>query len=494
MNTNIVALISLVLFGFAICEAGNIQLSVYTSSNAYWIAVAPIGGSLTTTTIELQQHGSSSWNIMEANPSWGYWQLAATGSAYKLPLSFRLTASNGEQLVLSSILTSINPGATVNTQAQYGSSSSSTSTQAPTSHATQAPTEHATAAPAHRHTQAPTQHATQAPTHHARHTQAPTQHATHAPTQHATQAPTRHATQAPTQAPSQAPTSHATQAPTQRATQAPTSHATQAPTQRATQAPTQKATSAPNTNLCAVTSTSTEPMKLLVALYIYPGSTWTQVANAAKAGVETIAIINPNNGPESSGPDSSYTTYMAQLASAGVTMIGYIHTSYGSRSISDVVADITTYATKYPGLSGIFIDEAATSSGEISYYQQVYNAIMSHSGYTNAILNPGTQPDQGYLAVSTSIVVFEDTASAWKNSFSSWVTCAPNAASKPNYKYHFAAIAYAASQSQMSSLISQFSAAGMGMVYVTDGSAGGNTYNSLPSFFSTEVSTIQSAN
>jgi hypothetical protein len=467
MNAKIVALIALVLFGSAICQAGNIQLSVYTSSNAYWIAVSPLGGSLTTSTIELQQQGSSTWNTMEPNPSWGYWQLAATGSAYKLPLSFRLTASNGEQLVLSSILTSIDAGAAINTQAQYGSSSS---TQAPT------------VAPAHRNTQAPTEHATQAPTHHA--TQAPTRHAGHtqAPTEHATQGPTQHATQAPTQ--------HATQGPTQRATQMPTS----APTQHATQAPTQKATSPPNTNLCAVTPTSTEPMKLLVALYIYPGSTWTQVANAAKAGVETIAIINPNNGPDSSGPDSSYTTYMAQLTAAGVTMIGYIHTSYGARAISDVVADINTYATKYPGLSGIFVDEASASANEVSYYQQVYNAVNSHSGYSNTILNPGTQPDQGYLAVSTSIVVFEDVASNWNSNFASWVSCAPNAASKPNYKYHFAAIAYSASQSQMTSLISEFEAAGMGMVYVTDGSAGGNTYNSLPSFFSTEVSTIHSAN
>jgi len=380
---------------------------------------------------------------MEPNPSWGYWQLATTGSAYKLPLSFRLTASNGEQLVLSSILTSIDAGVAINTQVQYGSSSS---TQAPT------------VTPAHRNTWAP---ATQAPA-----TQAP-----------ATQAPTQRATQGPS-------------APTQRATQMPTS----APTQHATQAPTQKATSSPNTNLCAVTPTSTEPMKLLVALYIYPGSTWTQVANAAKAGVQTIAIINPNNGPDSSGPDSAYTTYMAQLAAAGVTMIGYIHTSYGARAISDVVADITTYANKYPGLSGIFVDEASASASEVSYYQQVYNAVKSHSGYSNTILNPGTQPDQGYLAVSTSIVVFEDVASNWKSNFASWVACAPNAASKPNYKYHFAAIAYSASQSQMSSLISQFAAAGMGMVYVTDGSAGGNTYNTLPSFFSTEVSTIHSAN
>jgi hypothetical protein len=51
---------------------------------------------------------------------------------------------------------------------------------------------------------------------------------------------------------------------------------------------------------------------------------------------EIIAIINPNSGPDSAGPDSSYTTYMKKLTAAGVDMVGYVHTSYGARAVSDV--------------------------------------------------------------------------------------------------------------------------------------------------------------
>lgn len=456
MNVKIALLIT-VLFGSAFCDRGSytgssstpsssstLKLSFWTTSNPWWIAVTTVDGASTTSTIEIHDASSSTWRTMSYDSTWGYWQLASSGSStgYQLPLSFRLTSSNGQQLVLSSLITSINGGAVFDTQTQYGGSQAST--QAPTA--------------------APTQAATHAPSQ-------PTQRATSAPTQAA--APTQRATAAPTQAP------------TQRATAAPT----QAPTQRATQKP----TTAPSTNLCAITPTSSEPIKLLVPLYIYPGSTWTQVANAAKAGVQTIAIINPNSGPISSGPDSSYTSYMAQLAAAGVVMVGYVHTSYGARSISDVSADIATYANLYPGLSGIFIDEAAASSAELSYYTQVYNAITSHSGYSNVILNPGTQPDEGYLAISTNIVMFEDSASNWKSNFASWVTCAPNAASKAGYKYKFSGIAYASSSSsQMSTVVAGMDAAGFGMVYVTDGLASGNTYNSLPSYFSQEVTAVGS--
>jgi len=175
-------------------------------------------------------------------------------------------------------------------------------------------------------------------------------------------------------------------------------------------------------------------------------------------------------------------------------MVGYVHTSYGERSISDVTNDISTYASKYTGLKGIFIDEAADSASEISYYQQVYNAITSHSGYSNVILNPGTQPDQGYLAVSTNIVIFESPASSLKSNFASWVKCAPSASEKSGYKYRFSGIAYGASQSTMTSTISTMASAGMGMVYVTDGASGCCTYNTLASYFVAEASAVAALN
>jgi hypothetical protein len=219
-----------------------------------------------------------------------------------------------------------------------------------------------------------------------------------------------HHTPAPTHRPTPAPPAHATPAPPAHSTPAPPAHSTPAPPAHSTPAPpahspTHAATtgsSGTGGNLCALTATTSEPIKILVPLYVYPGSDWDTVANAAKDGVKMIAIINPNSGPDPSGPDSSYTTYMNKLTAAGVDMVGYVHTSYGDRASSDVYADIDTYASKYPGLKGIFIDEAAASASEVSYYTGVYNHITSKSGYVNTILNPGTQPDQGYLAVSHS--------------------------------------------------------------------------------------------
>lgn len=255
-------------------------------------------------------------------------------------------------------------------------------------------------------------------------------------------------------------------------------------------------TNAPATSLCGITSTSTEPLKILVPLYVYPGAAWDTVANAAKSNskVKMIAIINPNSGPDANGPDSTYRTYMSKLTAAGVDMVGYVHTTYGERASGDVYADIDAYASKYPGLKGIFIDEAAATASELSYYQGVFNRITGHSGYVNAILNPGTQPDQGYLAVSTNLVIFEDAASKLKSGFASWVTCAPNTAQKSGYKYKFSGIAYGASSGSIATYLATMKNAGMGMVYLTDGAAGCCTYNALTTYYGSLASAVAALN
>jgi len=222
-------------------------------------------------------------------------------------------------------------------------------------------------------------------------------------------------------------------------------------------------------------------MKLLVPLYTYPGASWTSVAQGA-AHVHTVAIINPDSGP-GSGPDSSYNTYMSTLHSAGVELVGYVHTSYGARAIADVKADIAQYASEFPLLVGIFIDECATASSEVSYYTEIYEYIMSFPGWKYDIINPGTVPASGYLEASTQIVAFEDTAAQFASSAD------PSFASCSNAN-NFAMIAYAASgSSSMESTLNAAKSKGYyGWAYVTDGAAGGSTYNTLASYYSSEAS------
>jgi len=207
-----------------------------------------------------------------------------------------------------------------------------------------------------------------------------------------------------------------------------------------------------------------------------------------------MAIINPNSGPDAGGPDSSYTTYMKQLSNAGVQMVGYVHTSWGDRALSDVQADIDGYAS-YPNLIGIFLDEASTQASDIPYYTSVYNYIKSKKGYTEVLLNPGTATAAGYMDISTNIMIYEDSAANFaKANLPSFVACAPSASEKAGYKYRFSAVAYGASLSQVSSLVSQMQNKGIGMVYITDASDVCCIYNSLASYFASEATTVAGLN
>jgi len=236
----------------------------------------------------------------------------------------------------------------------------------------------------------------------------------------------------------------------------------------------------PQSNECSAAT------KLIVPLCVYPGSSWTTVATSASL-VEIVVIINPNNGPDSS-PNSDYVTYMQMLYDAGVDLVGYVHTSNGNRSLSAVEADIGTYASQYPLLSGIFFDETATTSDKISYYATIYEYTMSMPGWKYDILNPGVVPDSGYLAVSTHIITLENEGAMISSLANpSWATC--------DTKDRFGAIVNTANSSTMESVVNTLlNETYFGYIYVTDVADGCCTYNSLCSYYTSLVSYISSLN
>lgn len=78
-----------------------------------------------------------------------------------------------------------------------------------------------------------------------------------------------------------------------------------------------------------------------------------------------IVIVNPSSGPGSARyPNDDYTTSVEKLNTyPNVQTVGYVRTGYASRNISDVVAEVSTYAgwasnSSALAMHGIFFDEA----------------------------------------------------------------------------------------------------------------------------------------
>jgi len=445
MNTSSV-LVALLLCFTLVSAQTSLKLRVSSGSNKNWIAVQVIDAALSTSTVEIKQASSQLWVSMELQTTGsnvGYWTHSdwSKSTGFDLPLSFRFVGSNGFVVTMNNAISTF-PGKAqfYDTRVQYtqGGIPSSTSTVAP-------PPAAATTRP----------------------TAAPTTKATTKPTVAATTKPTTKATVKPTSK----PTTKATVKPTVK----PSVAATTKPTVKPTAAPTTKATTAPSSGCNA-------PVKMLVPLYMYPGAQWdTVIASANK--VETVAIINPSSGPGTSGPSGSFKTYMTKFDQAGIEMIGYVHTSYGARSISEVKKEIDEYASKFTSVVGIFLDEVSAKDSELPYYKELHEYIMDMPGWKYNVINPGAVPTSGYVNAATQIVSFESTSSKFAASSNpSYASC--------NNKDKFSLITYGASASGMRSVVDAARSKGYyGWVYVT-----ADSYTKLPSFYAEMAQYIADGN
>ena len=268
-------------------------------------------------------------------------------------------------------------------------------------------------------------------------------------------------------------------------------------------------TSASGTQPTTVALKRTTPMGVLVPLYGYPlvssgsGATrttapnpaWTTVASNA-ALVPTIAVINPSNGPVActtppSANLSAFQQGIAQLHQAGVTVLGYVHTSYGQRDPALVQQDVQTYAQCY-GVDGVFFDEVPNQASLAPYYATaaavVRQDIASASGKSALVaINPGTYPALS-IADTADITVMHESAD---------MNLPPVPAALSSYSPNkFAYLSLGISnlpQTQAATVTSLFHQ-GIGYAYVTDQGNGTDPWAVVSTDYSSLVQSIQTLN
>ncbi|HKW05256.1 MAG TPA: spherulation-specific family 4 protein [Nitrososphaerales archaeon] len=218
---------------------------------------------------------------------------------------------------------------------------------------------------------------------------------------------------------------------------------------------------------------------IMIPLYMYPTSPyWEQViqAKTSNPSVPIIAIINPNSGP-GGVRDVNYANGISSLRSAGVIVLGYVYTSYGKRSISSVETDVAAYHSWY-SLDGIFFDEMTNVAGSESYYSAL-NSYSESLGYTMTVGNPGSPVPSSYLGTLSILCIYEN------GGLPSISTLSGSTSSGGKQNYAFMSYGVQSSDESFETQASSY----VGWEFMT--SAGlPNPYDSLPSYFSTEVSAL----
>jgi hypothetical protein len=216
------------------------------------------------------------------------------------------------------------------------------------------------------------------------------------------------------------------------------------------------------------------PTAAVVPLYTVPSDkSWAAVAAAKMAHpkVPVYAVIDPASGPGAVA-DAGYAAGIGQLQLAGVTVLGYVPTGYGQRTIADIEANIDRWKSFYPSTQGIFFDEMSVRLGDEMLYKTISQYAKS-KGMTFTIGNPGLDTKPTFVGMTDVIMIYEGSGFPATTALSGWHTSYPRT-SFGLFAYGVAALNHA--------LIKQ-ARAYVGYVYVNNDVLP-NPWDTVPSYLS----------
>ncbi|MDE1815054.1 MAG: fibronectin type III domain-containing protein [Thaumarchaeota archaeon] len=233
----------------------------------------------------------------------------------------------------------------------------------------------------------------------------------------------------------------------------------------------------------AAFASSSSQTGIMIPLYTYPtDSSWTTVINVKNAhpNVPMIVIADVSGSGAGTSIDSNFLQGINNLKAAGITVLGYDDTAYGSRAVSQVETEASNWYNWYH-VNGIFFDEMNNVPGGESYYSNLSSYVKS-LGMTMTVGNPGTTTLTSYVGTVDNIVIYESTGLPSLSLLLSSVFNGIYA------KSDFSFISYSVSSMPSSSYLSSASN-DVEYLYITN-AGGSNPYDVLPSYFSTEVADL----
>lgn len=228
-----------------------------------------------------------------------------------------------------------------------------------------------------------------------------------------------------------------------------------------------------------------------VPAYFYPNvgnpsNDWFRMCSSMNTNMgASTAVMNPSSGPGST-KNSDYAKAIQYCHSHGQNVIGYLHTSYGKRSLSTVESEVTKYYQWYQ-VNGIFVDEMSNNSSTATYYHSLYQYIHNKGGTGGALVvgNPGAPASSDWQLkqrAADELLIFEGSVSSYTGwSPPSWVSNYP-AGTFWNVVYN------APTVSSMQAACRHSKSVNAGSMYVTYGTLP-NPYGFLPraSYWNSEL-------
>ncbi len=233
-------------------------------------------------------------------------------------------------------------------------------------------------------------------------------------------------------------------------------------------------------------------MNVMVPAYFDPSSYptgWSRMATqSAKMPGRVWAIVNPASGPGTAA-NSSYTSAISVMHTNSGKVIGYVSTSYGARSVSDIKADVDKWYNWY-AVDGIFFDEFPWETSFVANYQAIYAYVKSKNSNALVVGNPGGDVQEAYLVsggkrCADVLCIFETSPGfdTWSGSGMSWLQ---------NYPANsFYVLPYNTASNKWQAYTDRANANYVKWIYCTDDTLA-NPWDTLPSYFEAQCNYIAS--
>lgn len=143
------------------------------------------------------------------------------------------------------------------------------------------------------------------------------------------------------------------------------------------------------------------PRASLIPAYVTPDELNQLVRSSSPSA---LVIVNPDNGPGVVA-QRGFAEAIVRLRRAGMQVLGYVPTDYGTRAPGAVRADIDLYASWYR-VSDIFVDEVASTDDKLPYYASLTASLRAGPNRL-VVFNPGMVPAAGYFRLADIVVTFE---------------------------------------------------------------------------------------
>jgi spherulation-specific family 4 protein len=210
--------------------------------------------------------------------------------------------------------------------------------------------------------------------------------------------------------------------------------------------------------------------------YFSSGVAWARAIDSQPA--PAIMILDITGSGAGSTREAAYAAAVTRAQAAGIKVLGYASTDYARRPAAAVEADVRHYRAWYH-VTGIFLDEAATGTGELSYYRALTGYIRHADPRALVMLNPGTYPSRRYMTLGDVVLAYEGNYARYASlRVPGWVDRYPAA--------RFSQVVYATPGSRLAEALRLAVRRHAGYVYVTD-MAGRNPYRSLPGYWAAET-------